>query len=338
VFPAKLLVVGAGSVGRRHARNFYSLGAQVGCVDPRPDRRAQIRVELPGIGAVYADIAEALAEAGDYTGVVIASPPRFHVEQAMAFLQRGIPVLLEKPVSPDLASARQLEELSKHVQAPLMLGYTYRWWPPFLELRRRLAEQILGPPRRAQLVMSAHLADWHPWERYQEFFMASRELGGGALLDESHFIDLMVWLFGMPQALWGRVEHLSELEIDTDDNVEVLALYPDNFRVSIHLDLYGRPHEKSVSVVGERGTLKCLFDPNELRFSSDAEGNWEVDSFACERNDMFVALAREFLDVLCGQQAPSCTVHDGVQVLRCVEAARKATREERTVRLAEIGS
>jgi predicted dehydrogenase len=41
--------------------------------------------------------------------------------------------------------------------------------------------------------MSAHLADWHPWERYQDFFMAQAALGGGALLDESHFLDLMLW-------------------------------------------------------------------------------------------------------------------------------------------------
>ena len=75
--------------------------------------------------------------------------------------------------------------------------------------------------------MSAHLADWHPWEQYQDFFMAKKNLGGGALLDESHWIDLMVWFFGLPQSIIGKVEKISDLDIETDDNVDFLSLYPD---------------------------------------------------------------------------------------------------------------
>lgn len=166
--------------------------------------------------------------------------------------------------------------------------------------------------------------------------MASRELGGGALLDESHFIDLMLWLFGRPRAISGRVERLSSLEISTDDNVDLMAVYEDGFRVSIHLDLYGRPHEKSVTVVGEGGTLQCLFDPNSLRYSSRSAGPWETMSIPCERNDMFLGVAREFIEILQHPTEPSCTIDDGVEVLRCVEAVRRSSAEERTIVLSDV--
>lgn len=184
--------------------------------------------------------------------------------------------------------------------------------------------------------MSAHLADWHPWERYQDFFMASKELGGGALLDESHFIDLMLWLFGEPDAILGRTEHLSDLEITTDDTVDLIAVYKDRLRVNIHLDLYGRPHEKSITVVGEGGTIQVSFDPHVVRTSSAAAGPWEETSFTCDRNDMFLACAREFLDVAAGRAAPSCTIADGVRVLECVEATRASQATGRTVALRAI--
>jgi predicted dehydrogenase len=328
-----ILIAGAGSVGRRHARNLHSLGAQVSFFDPRSDRLAQAKEELPEAMGLFDQLETANAQGRPFSGAVIASPPRFHVDQAIAFLERGVPVLLEKPVSPDLDAALRLEAAVKRATVPLLLGYTYRWWPPLLELHRRLAGNAMGPVRHVRFMMSAHLADWHPWERYQDFFMASRELGGGALLDESHFIDLMLWLFGMPQAIQGRVERLSSLDIDTDDNVDLLAVYPNNLRVSIHLDLYGRPHEKMITVVGEAGTLQCRFDPNEVRFSSEAAGDWQVTPFACERNDMFLGVASEFLELLAGRGAPSCTIEDGVQVLRCVEALRQATEEGRSVPL-----
>lgn len=327
----RVLVVGTGSAGRRHARNLLGLGARVSCFDPRPDRLEQARQELTGLLDASGDWRAALSRPID--AAVVASPPAVHVEQALELLERGAAVLLEKPVSPDLAGALRLAQAVRDARAPLLLGYTYRWWPPLLELRKRLTEGVLGMPRHARFVMSAHLADWHPWERYQDFFMASREQGGGALLDESHFLDLALWLFGMPEAVIGRVEKLSSLEITSDDNVDALLVYAGGLRVGIHLDLFGRPHERSLTVVGEAGTLQCLFEPNRLRQGGSADGPWHETAFGCERNDMFVSVAREFLEVAGGSGRPTCTVEDGVRVLRCVEALRRSHTEGRLVPL-----
>jgi len=326
----RIVIIGSGSAGRRHARNLQALGATIECFDPRPDRLEAASKELR-VEAVHTALDTVLERAEKYDGAVIASPPVFHVEQATAFLERKVPVLVEKPLSTGLASAEPLEKIVRRSAVPVLLGYTYRWWPPFCELRRRLMAGVIGPVRHARLVMSAHLADWHPWERYQDFFMASRELGGGALLDESHFLDLMIWFFGRPAAIGGRVDHLSSLEITSDDNVDAIAEYDGGLRVTIHLDLYGRPHDRSITVVGEQGTLQSTFDPNVLRQSVDPACNWHTTMFECERNDMFIAVAREFLDVMNGNKEPTCTASDGVEVLRLVEMLRTSTLERRTV-------
>src|SRR6201991_1379187 len=231
-----ILIVGSGSVGKRHARNLAALGCTISCVDPREDRRRDLAAETPVVGA-YATVEEALAAGGLY-GVVVASPTAYHPANTIAALQAELPVLLEKPVAKTAAEARTMLEASERTGVPVLLGYTWRWWPPLRRVRALLEENIIGALRHVQFHMSAHLADWHPWEPYQEFFMASAAQGGGALLDESHWIDLMVWLFGKPQQLIGRVEKISDLEIDTDDNVDVLAMFANGLRVSLHLDLY----------------------------------------------------------------------------------------------------
>jgi predicted dehydrogenase len=200
-------------------------------------------------------------------------------------------------------------------------------------MRREVQAGVLGRPRHARFVMSAHLADWHPWERYQDFFMARAEQGGGALLDESHFLDLALWLFGPPREIYGRAEKISTLDITADDNVDLIAAYDDGLRVAVHLDLYGRPHEKSITVTGEGGTLQCLFDPHRLRKASDAAGPWDETAFRCDRNDMFVGVASEFLEMIARRRPPSCTIAHGVEVLRCVEAVRASTAEGRAVRM-----
>jgi predicted dehydrogenase len=329
-----LLVLGSGSVGKRHARNFSALGCGISCMDPRVDRTAELAADIPIVSA-FTSVEEAFA-AGKFDGVVICSPPHVHEEQTVACLKAGLPVLLEKPVCPDLAGAHRLAETAKRLGVPVLLGYTWRWWPPLGRVRTLLAERSVGTLRHVRFVMSAHLADWHPWERYQDFFMARREQGGGALLDESHWTDLACWMFGAPKTVSARIEKLSDLDIDTDDNVDMLLTYPNALRVSLHLDLYGRPHEKSITFVGETGTIRWSADPNQVVVGHGMTEWDSTESFECERNDMFVAVANDFLNVLDGKQSTYCTLADGVTVLRVIEAARRSSLIGRTVCLAEV--
>jgi predicted dehydrogenase len=174
--------------------------------------------------------------------------------------------------------------------------------------------------------MSAHLADWHPWERYQDFFMAKKELGGGALLDESHWLDLMVWFFGMPKEVIGKVETLSSLEIDSDDNVDILASYEDGKRVYVHLDIYGRPHERFIRFVGENGSIYWSSDPNQIQITAGDTGKQKIEEFEYERNDMFIGVAKEFLSVIDGQKEMTCSIHDGINTMKLIEAIRKSSQ------------
>ena len=167
--------------------------------------------------------------------------------------------------------------------------------------------------------------------------MASRALGGGALLDESHWIDLALWLFGQPDRVFARVEKLSDLAIDTDDCVDMLWRYDGmrGPRISLHLDIFGRPHEKFIRFSGERGTLIWTAEPNRICLGTRIAGWEHIEDFTCERNDMFVAVAREFLDLLAGAR-PSCTLDDGVAVLKIVEAARRGNALGREIAMEEI--
>lgn len=326
-----LLIVGSGSVGRRHALNFKDLGARVSCVDPRRDRLLEIAEKTP-IEAQYLDIESALTNPEHYDGVVICSPPSAHVSQGILALRAGIPVLLEKPVSNNLNSARALSTLASELDVPILLGYTWRWWPPLQRVKSLLAENVIGRLLHVQFHMSAHLADWHPWERYQDFFMAKRELGGGALLDESHWVDLALWFFGSPVSVQAQIDRLSDLDIDTDDNVDMLLTYPNGMRVSIHLDIFSRPHEKFIRFVGDQGTVLWTAEPNRILKGSGMIEWDNEETFACERNDMFLGVAEEFLGLLNNQlKTQTCDLNDGLRVLEVLSVAKKSSIEGRRI-------
>jgi predicted dehydrogenase len=326
-----ILIVGSGSAGKRHARNLHSLGCALSCMDPRQDRLDEIRAEGINLKAVYISLEDAFASGNNFDAVVVASPPSFHVEQSIYALQRDVPVLLEKPVSPDLSGALKLQTAVRDTGVPLLLGYTWRWWPPLLKVKQLLERQTVGKLQFVKFTMAAHLADWHPWEHYQDFFMASRTLGGGAILDESHWLDLLIWFFGMPSKLFAKIEKISDLEIETDDNVDMLVFYDNGLRVNLHLDLYARPHEKCIKFVGENGTL--IWEPNSIKIGKEMAPDWNIEEFNYDRNDMFVGVAEEFLKINAGSETQTCNIDDGIRVLELIEAARNSSSSEKVIKL-----
>jgi predicted dehydrogenase len=329
-----ILIVGTGSAGKRHANNFHTLGCQISCMDPRRDRLDEVGAGQMALKSAFTSLEKAFASGERFDAVVIASPPSFHVKQSLDALKRDMPVLLEKPVSPDLSSAMKLQTAVKDTGVPLLLGYTWRWWPPLLKVKQLVDEKAVGELKFVKFTMAAHLADWHPWERYQDFFMASKTQGGGAILDESHWLDLMLWFFGMPKKLFAKVEKISDLEIETDDNVDMLAFYESGMRVSLHLDLYARPHEKSIQFVGENGTL--IWEPNSIRIGKEMDPDWDMEESGYDRNDMFVSVAEEFLNILSGDTAQSCSIDDGIRALQIIEAARQSSSGDKVIGLDTI--
>lgn len=331
-----ILIVGVGSVGKRHARNFRALGCKISCIDSNIKRVQELAKEFEII-SFFNSIESALLNSEKYSGVVISSPTGFHASALELSASINVPILLEKPVARNLIEATNMLHVSRNKNIRLLLGYTWRWWGPLRKVKELISKGEIGLVRHVQFHMSAHLADWHPWEPHQSFFMASVDQGGGALLDESHWIDLMVWLFGMPEKIIARVEKISDLEIETDDNVDVIAIYAGGLRVTIHLDLYGRPHEKYIRFIGEDGTLVWSAEPNRIGISGKSEQIWEEEIFDCVRNDMFISVAEEFVDVIRGNSSElTCDLMDGLNVMRIIEMIRKSSKEGRIICIGDL--
>lgn len=326
-----ILVIGAGSIGKRHLRNCYnSLGCKVSAVDPRQDRLAEAAEQVK-LENAYKDLAAIPLPIQDIDGVVIATPPKFHYEQCLFAIENELPIFLEKPGTKYAQESELLQQHPKFDNNKLLLGYCYRWWPSIQRLKEILdnSHKWVGNPLSANMIITANLLDWHPWEPYKDFFLANKELGGGALLDENHFVDLMIWFWGMPQAIFAKLDTLGDFDIDVEDNCEMIFRY-DGFRVAMHLDMLARPHEKSIIVRGSKGSLRWNttndYSINDILYSKSIQNVWKKEPFVFDRNDMFISEAKEFLAIIDGKVQPSCTLQDGINVLKLVEGCKRSSR------------
>lgn len=326
----KILVVGAGSVGKRHMGNLKSVGADVAAVDKRPDRLDEVREKL-GIDSVYLDLDEALEQELD--AAVIATPPSSHIPIATKLAEKNLHLLIEKPMADNMKGVDKLLKLVKKNKLVLMVGYTYRFWPPLMKVEELLKKKAVGEVYSVRIEFSEYLPDWHPWEDYRKFYMAKKELGGGAILDESHTVDFARWLFGEIEEIACYNQKISKLEITSDDVAEMLVRFKSGAIGNIHMDIFGRAHRKNMVVIGEKGDILWDFYQNEVKVYYAEQKKWETYPFSTDRNSMFVDEVKHFVDCVKNKKPPKVTGEDGARTLKCVMAAMESSRTKKVVKV-----
>ena len=360
-----ILVVGAGSIGKRHLRNLVSCGiTEMAVVDPRADRLEEARAQVPTASKLrtVGSLQAAFTGHERYDAVVVASPPAFHPEAIRRAVEAGLPILCEKPLATDDGAVwsrlKRLCATAAERGILSMVGYNYRFLPHLQQVRRLLAEGAVGSILSVRGTFSEHLREWHPWEGLN-FYMASRAQGGGALLDESHLLDLCRWLFGEITEVAGYNGTLSTLGrepgFDTDDLVELVVRFASGAVGSLHMDLFGRHHQKRLEVIGEEGTLCWHFDNTDI--ASNRVELWRgrrervgpditrrmpeqvIPSDGLLRNHMYLEEARYFLQAIrAGRHLRDDVpdLRDGLQTLAVVRAARRAAASRRTERVGSV--
>lgn len=296
----RILVVGQGSIGRRHAANLIELGADVSVVD----------VEM---GPAVPD---------GYDGVVVASPTVLHAAHATSALATGASVFVEKPL------AWTAEEGAALVDAGggrLMVGYNLRYHAPLRRLATLLDEGAAGAPSSYRLWFGQWLPDWRPAVDYRESYSARAELGGGILADAIHELDLAVWFAGprleVVGALVGRV---GPLEIDVEDTVRAILRTPDGVPVTVELDYLARQYRRGVEVIGDRATVGYDWTTRDVTIR-DAAGT-RTERFDVPLDEAYRAEMVDFVELVAtGRQPGPNTGPSGLLSVRLAESIRSAS-------------
>lgn len=321
----KALVVGCGSIGRRHARNLKSLGIlHLALCDTNPEALQRCQEEL---GAeCFEDYDQALRQfSPDF--VLICTPPVCHVEEALAALRARAHVFIEKPLSHESGGIQTLIAEARRRDRIVQIGYNMRFHPGIQILKELIDSGKIGRVMWLSVEAGQYLPDWRPWQNYRESYSAKNEKGGGIILDGSHEIDYICWLLGRPTEVTCRAEHLSSLEVDVEDSAWIYLTFPERRRAELHLDFVQRSYARTCKVVGETGTALWDFNVQEVRWFSSEQQAWHQISYTFEPNDMYLAEMVHFLASLGSETGPLVDLEQGRDVIRVVEAAKKSSEK-----------
>ena len=343
----RVLLVGLGAAGQRHARNLRMLlGDEVVLLAFRTRRSTPTlndRMEVEA-GAdlesrlqlrVFSSLDEALAARPD--AVVIANPTSLHLQVARAAAESGCHLYIEKPISNSMDGVWEFVDFVERKRLACVVGYQWRFHPLLERVRESLAEGSVGRVISVQSEYGEWLPGWHPYEDYRQSYASRRELGGGVLLTQLHDFDYLGWLFGWPQRLLCVGGKLGDLEIDVEDTADTLLECQWDDRVlpiHLHQDFLQRPPVRRCRIIGTEGTMEANLTTPVFR-RMGLEGN-EVecrrfDKF--ERNDAFIAAMRHFLDCVSTGETSRISARDGAKSLCVAHSALESLRTRRAIDL-----
>lgn len=325
----KFMIAGFGSIGRRHFRNLKELGEH-DILFFRTGKSSLPTGELSG-HIVENDIRAALAHQPE--AVVVANPTAFHLDVAIPAAQLGCHLLLEKPISNSLDGVEKLQTATKKGDSRVLVGFQFRFHPGLLKALAILKSGELGKPLSARAHWGEYFPNWHPWEDYRQSYGARQDLGGGVVFTLCHPFDYLRWLLGEVVSVTGATRQSGMLEIDVEDQADIELEFESGIGASVHLDYLQQPASHWLEIICSEGKMHWEANSGVLHVwntQSQKEQKFPLLT-GFERNDLFLAELRHFVDVVKLGSVPACTLEDGIAALKIAMAVHSSAREGRKI-------
>lgn len=326
-----ILIVGLGSIGRRHLKNLKALGHK-NFVLYRTGKSTLPDKEIDDIPTEY-DLVKALAHKPIAT--IIANPTSLHIPVALAAARSGSHLFLEKPISHNLDGIDELQRLVRKNRLIVQVGFQFRFHPGLLYVKHLLEENVIGRIISVSAHWGEYLPDWHPWEDYRQSYSAKKKLGGGVLLTLCHPFDYLRWLIGEATSVSTIESRSGGLEIDVEDTADVLVQFKSGAIGNVHLDYIERPAQHFVHIIGQDGIIHWNNSDASVKWRSGLNEKWKkkLAPKNFERNKLYLSEMRHFLDCIAKSEQPLCTLDDGIQALKIILAAKNSAKKKQQIKL-----
>ena len=308
-------ILGLGSIGLRHARNFAKLGARVTAFDPDESRRSLAEAE-----EIETMVDRAAALHGS-DAVVIASPNKFHLYDLQAALETGCHVFVEKPIAHTDEGVDELLDKFKNAEHIVFCGFNLRFHPAVMAAREAILGGHIGDILWARFQMSDYLPDWRPHTDYREGY-ANDPVSGGVLFDVIHEFDVANTLLGAATTVAASARHTGLLDLQAEDCADVLLRHESGVISALHIDYATRPRRRAYEIAGSKGILSIDLDARSLTMTITS-GEQKTEIYPGSYAEDYANEARDFLRCIETGSAPACDGYQALTVLRQVLRARE---------------
>lgn len=251
----KVGIIGAGGISGAHLEGYGRFGQDcevVALCDVQPERARARRAEFGLDGARVYDDARAMLAAEGLDLVSVATPPATHRDLAVAALEAGVHVLVEKPMSPSLEDCDAMIAAAERAGRICSVVAQNRFRDDMATLKAALDSGLVGTVSHAR-VDSA----WWRGRAYYDLDWRGTwaSEGGGCTLNHAiHHLDLTLWLLGRPQAVTAVLTNAQHDNAEVED-LSVAVLAYERALATVTASVVHHGEEQGIVVQGERARV-----------------------------------------------------------------------------------
>ena len=284
-----VVIIGCGSIGRRHAQNLLTLGyndiyfyRNRGAGNDLGIREIK---KLNQLKKINPDL------------ILICTPTSNHFKYLEFCLKNDFNILCEKPLVNDISEFEKLAPLVNESSSTLRISFNLRYHPCIIKVREILKKGLLGKINYSRFFVGQYLPDWRPHLNHLDSYSANKDMGGGVLKDLIHEIDLSIFLNGPPvnkiQSLSLKV---SDVTNDSDDVAEILFKSLNGGLTNIHLDYLYRGYKRYFILNGEKANLFCDLKTNQVIINNGDKKILEYQIIDFQKNSMYIDTVKEMIN------------------------------------------
>ncbi len=330
----RMVIVGHGSIGKRHLTILRQLlpKAEIAILRHKKD------LEIPeGADRVYSKMDEVIEFSPQMA--VIANPATFHVSTAMPLAEAGIHLLIEKPLSTSSYGVDKLIEICNRRKTVLAIGYNLRHLESLQKFKSFIDKKLIGDIWSVRSEIGQYLPSWRPDNDYTLSVSARKKHGGGSLLELSHEIDYLRWIFGEIDWIQATLSKQSDLLIDVEDTAHLILGFAANndgkqLIASVNLDFIRQDTTRVCIAVGKSGSLRwnALTGTVEI-WKLGMQGWEEIYKQKTSMHSSYIDECKDFIESIEKGSEPKTRGEDGLRVLQVIDAARKANETRSQVKI-----
>jgi predicted dehydrogenase len=324
----KVLVIGYGSIGKRHIENLSKLKNVeiIVCTKRKPDQFLKQKKCL-----TYLSLNDCIKENPKFA--IIANETNFHIKNALYLAKAGIHMLIEKPLSNSLVGSTELLNITKKNKLIVLVGCNFRFHPSLILMKKIISDGNLGRIISAQIENGSFLPDWHPYDNYKKNYASRNDLGGGVVLTCIHEIDYLYWFFGNVSNVFSITDTVSDIKIQADDLSAIILKFENNVVAEAHLDYFQQPSTRNCKIIGTKGTLIWNLEKNIVKQYDIKNKKW-ITQLKLKNYNINTTYQEEIIHLIeCidNRKKPINDLKQAIYTLKIALAIKKSSKLKKTL-------
>lgn len=316
-------VAGLGKMGILHASliNHMPSAELVGVVDKDKSLRRSLRGT--GIKVPFYQSLENMLQAEDPDGIIACVPSSANSTIAKACAERGVSILVEKPLANSLKEAEEMIHMVDGKDLKHGVGFMLAYVPTFLKAKEILDEDIIGQIKgiEASVYLSAVFSKQKGW------FYSKESSGGGAIVSlGSHLLFLLTWFFGPVKQVEARLVYDSGNEVEDGGRVNIELREHIEATMDVSWSSPGYETMRTEMVIhGSQGTLSITNEQIELWLDGNEHKRIHISQIPDDASfylggDGYYSEDEDFVSCIGTDKQPRVTWREGLQVQRTLHA------------------